>query len=384
VTGEVYDYMIGLFIVGVIFVSAALVVPNLSYVNLLYVDQQQLRNIALETLKTMLLDTGYPVNWGSWDPFDQDDVQRFGLASSGSSSFYVLDSDKVQRLVEDNPLGSMQYDKIRELMGLNGYGFSVRVIPAFNVTWTKNSEVDRNLNFTIGVSLHDGRPTPGAIVDATIVYMTEKANEATLHFDYIEGISTDILGKCTIVETLDVPPGEELKDIIVVFEATVADVATVIATYQKSTEFARILKIVTVGENVTLTIPPDEQPNDARWVDNLIVFSGDLESGFEAVSLHNGTRSNDDKLTWGLGYKVWERSFKDLKRNKPIILIGNIWSVQQEEGRRSHLVMSPSLQGYSLYYGCSEPSGTTVTVDRNVIISGMTYLVEMILWKEIL
>ena len=53
-SGEAYDYLMGLVIMGMIFVSAALVVPNLSYVNLLYVDQQQLRNVAQETLKIII------------------------------------------------------------------------------------------------------------------------------------------------------------------------------------------------------------------------------------------------------------------------------------------------------------------------------------------
>ena len=99
--GTVYDYLMAIVIVGVIFVAAVVVVPNASNMNLLYVDQQQLRNVALEALKAMLLDTGYPVNWGSQDPFDQNSIQRFGLAYSGTSSFYVLDPEKAQRLAID-------------------------------------------------------------------------------------------------------------------------------------------------------------------------------------------------------------------------------------------------------------------------------------------
>jgi hypothetical protein len=98
--------MIGLIVVGIAMSSAIVIIPNLSYVNLLYVNQQQLRNIALDTMKAMLLDTGYPNNWGSTYDFDQDQVERFGLALAGSSSFYVLDSEKVQRTVI---IGGMTY-----------------------------------------------------------------------------------------------------------------------------------------------------------------------------------------------------------------------------------------------------------------------------------
>jgi len=117
------------------------VVPNLSYVNLLYVDQQQLRNMALETMKAILLQTGFPTNWGSEDPFNQDNVSRFGLAYAESSSSYVLDSDKVQRLVVDNPVGYVEYDKMRELLGLEGYEFSISILPPFNVTIEENNNL---------------------------------------------------------------------------------------------------------------------------------------------------------------------------------------------------------------------------------------------------
>ncbi len=384
--GEVVDYMMGLVIMGMIFVSAVLVVPNMSYVNLLYVDQQQLRNIAQETLNTMLLDAGYPSDWGSSVSFEQDGVERFGLAYSDSSSFYVLDPDKVQRLIEDNPLGSMEYDKMRELLGLEGYGFSLRLLPPFDVAWTKNSDSDEELDFTLKVLRHDGRPIPGAVAEATMVYSTVKGDEAMIYIDYVDGVSTDLLGECEIVKTLDLQTGEELHDVIVVFEVTVADLATMIATYHKSgsEEFSQILDINTVDDDVVLTIPPKLHLNDARWVDNLIMFNVDFRRGSKATPLHNGTRSNEDKLTWGEGYEVWQRSFGGLKQSNPIIFIGSIWAVEPGVGRRSILVMgpAPNLQGNRVLRFGGDPSGPSVKVDRNVIISGMTYLVDMTFWKE--
>lgn len=164
--GTVYDYLAATIIVGSIFVAAVVVVPNASYMNLLYVDHQQLRNVALETLKTMLLDAGYPENWGSQTPFDQNSVQRFGLAHSGTSSFYVLDSEKVQRLVASNPAGHIDYEVIREKLGLQDYGFCIKIFPLFNVTVDDLSE-GSELLFDINVRFNDGRAIPNAAVDAT-------------------------------------------------------------------------------------------------------------------------------------------------------------------------------------------------------------------------
>jgi len=384
--GEIYDYIAGLIAIGVIFVSAVTIIPNMSYVNVLCVDQQQLRNTALATLKAMLLEPGCPADWGTTDPFDQDEVQRFGLAYPLSSSFHVLDPNKVQRLVEENPMGYLEYGKMRELLGLEDYGFSLSILPPFNVTWTKNSEDDLNLDFTVRAVQNDGKPIrPKANVDATIVYATKKSNMAMLYFDFVNGISTNPLGECTITKTLTVPLGEELQDVLVVFRVSVADVATVMAAYQKcqSEEFAEIAEINVVGENITLTIPPDAQPRDARWVDNMIIISGST-----AMFLYNGTRSNDDKLTWGQGYEVWERRFKGLESYNPVLIIGSIWAVEEEEGRAELLVMSPYpnlLGSRVLRYGdASGGRGAdfTVKLQRAVVISRMTYIAELTLWKE--
>jgi len=53
-------------------------------------------------------------------------------------------------------------------------------------------------------------------------------------------------------------------------------------------------------------------------------------------------------------------------------------------GRRPVLVAgpSPSRMGFRVLNYGGTPRGTTARIQRNVIISGMTYIAEMILWKE--
>ena len=120
---EVYDHIVAILVVGVIFVGAVVVLPAMSFANLQAVDQQQLRNTALNVFNALLLDIGEPTNWGSMEPFDINDprVKRFGLASVEDSMFYVLDPDKVQRLVVGNPLNYLEYDRVRELLELENY-----------------------------------------------------------------------------------------------------------------------------------------------------------------------------------------------------------------------------------------------------------------------
>jgi len=374
--GELYDYMIALIITGVIFASAVVVVPNLSYVNLLYVDQQQLRNTALEALKAMFLDPGYPVDWGSQDPFNQEDVQRFGLAYASSNSFYVLDPDKVQRLFMHKELGFVEYNYTRKLLGLEGYGFSLRILPPFNVTFpTKIFEPPR-LEFEVKVSTNDGRPLPNAIVDPTIIYCMQ--TEEDLYIDPVESQRTGALGTCRFVKTLIVQKGK-IVDVIAIFKVTVADLSTVVAI-QATTPQQGIADIFVNGDTIYLMIPEDlppaEQPEEADWIQNIVAYTGTFETLFKG----------SDKITYGQGYKLWSKNFKGLKKSEPDLLILKLWANPKGEGsarRRAVMIVGslPGWIGFGVQYG-GKPQGTTVRVQRSVIISGMTYIAEMILWKE--
>lgn len=377
--GEVYGYIIGLAITGIIFISAVAVVPNLSYVNLLYVDQQQLRNTALETMKAILLQTGSPASWGSEDPFNQDSVSRFGLAYAESSSSYVLDSDKVQRLVVDNPIGYVEYDKMRDLLGLEGYGFSISILQPFNVTIKEVDFEPPDLEFEVKVSDNYGTPVPNAIVDSTIIYSTQEGENSTLHVTIAETAFTGDLGTCEVNETLN--PSEGISDIIVVFEVTVADLATIFVTYQKNPP-DDIANVNLVGDNLILTVP-DATPRGARWVDNVVMYGEE-----KLTFLYNGTRSNEDKLTYGEGYKVWTESFNDLQYHNPTLLIFNFFAVDPGPSARREILVAgpyPNWMGSRViqYGGALEHTGkTAVNLHRTVIISGMTYIIELTLWKE--
>jgi len=381
--GDPYDYIAALAVIGVVFVSAVLVIPSMNYVSLLQVDQQQLRNVAEQIFKTMLLEPGYPSDWGLADPFDQDSVDRIGLASE-NSTLYVLDSDKVQRLVTDNPIGYVEYDKTRELLGLEGYGFSLSIVPPFNATVENNqfevtpSRIDLKLEVT--VLYVDGGPVPNAAVESTIIYTTKKG-ENSAFYAIVERGSTDPLGVCIAEKHMNAPSGEQFSDIIVVFRVSVASVASMLAVYQRVPP-NNIANINYAGDNIILTVP-EITPRGARWVDNIIEF--DWES---FVSMYNGTRSNDDKLTYGEGYKVWSRTFRGLKHGVPSLLIMGFWAVEESEGRRCILIAGPNPNWFGsrvLQYGDPERAkgaNCVVKLQRNVVISGMTYLAEMMVWKE--
>ena len=385
--GALYDYLIGLTIMGVIFISAIFVVPQISYVNLLHLDQQQLRNIATQTLKTVLLQTGYPADWGTADPFDQDGVKRFGLAESNSSSFYVLDSDKVQRLVSDNPLGYIEYDEMRELLGLEDYGFSIRIMPPFKVV-VNDEDFDGESNpITVGnltdgvevlVTSNAGHPIPEASVEATLLYVLDKDKDS--FYTVRTSNSTNELGKC-IIKPVFPPEPEDISDFVLVFKTSVADVATVSSSYMEGFNQQHVMNASIVGENITLVIPegPGWEKGSAgvRWVKSVVVVN---EDGCWAI--YNGTQQ-DDKITWGAAYWCWTKLVSGLSYYNPLFIIFNL-NVPNPRRLIFFLGPEPNWSGSKVlhYGGMPASSGSAVKVQRNVVISGMIYTVELTMWKE--
>ena len=378
----VYDHIFAIIIVGIIFVSAVVALPAMSLINIKAVDQQQLRNIALNVFNALLLDTGEPANWGSFLDFQMNDprIKRFGLASAEDSAFYVLDPDKVQRLVVGNPLNYVDYNRVRELLGLQGYGFKLRIIPPFNVTNVDGTPIrekspiiiqSKQLNYSIKVSYLDGTPIPNAQVHAIIIY-TEGSN---FGITSRPPVFTNALGICSDTATLNFVP----KHVVVVLRVTVADVATITVTFG-DTPPDDIAKINFVGDEIILTMP-DATPRGARWIDNIIPVTSDDDIEF----LYNGTRRNEDKLNYG-AFKVWSKSFNGLKKRNPVVFIFNFWAVIKGEGRQEVLIAGPyhNLFGHTIfeYGGTPEDSSSAVKIRRSVIIAGMTYIAELWLWKE--
>jgi len=392
-SGNIYDFIAALLVTSIVFTTAVFAIPRIVYVNILAVDQQQLRNTGTEVFNVMLLETGYPSDWGSVlnsnYQFDQNVVSRFGLASSEDSSFYILDPEKVQRLVTDDPVGSISYNKVRSLLGIEDYGFTLRIIPPFNATLMKDKfEMNANslnLEFNVKVSYNDERPIAGATVESTIIYMTQSGSTARLYAAKHQE-STDPVGLCNIEQLINAQSGETMTSAIAVFKVTVADLASITLTYQ-SVPPNNVAEINIVGDEVFLSIPdePPSPPNNARWIDYVILFD---ENTFSF--LHNGTRSKDDLINYGKGspFKIWNKNFPGLHFSDQAFLLFSFWTVLPGGGRTSVLIAGPNpnwLGSRILQYGdAAGPRGgaSTLKLQRSVFISGMTYIAELTFWKE--
>jgi len=388
--GELYDYMIGIVVVGVIFTSAVFAIPAISYVNLRQVDQQQLRNTALNVFNTMLLGTGRPSDWGHMWPFNQSNVKNFGLASSEESSLYVLDTDKVQRLDQDSPLGYMEYQYVRDLLGLEDYGFCLTVFRPFTVKASINlsDEKPPRVEFAVDVTRsEDGRPIPNALVSATILVSAQNIlNPKDDPIAVVTGTKiffTNFLGKCGGNQTVNIDTKiYDPTTALVVLRITVAGITSVIVK-QTDEENQNLLKINTFGDTVTLTFKGLSQ-KDAQGVRRVYDI---LTYNFEEIMpIYDGRDEPQTSqiINAGEKYDWWNMTFPGLSALDPALLL---FVVRVPNPTRTVIVAGPFSFWESsklLSYGpdSEQFSNVAIKLRRFVVISGITYIAELTLWKE--
>jgi len=391
--GELYDYMIGIVVVGVIFTSAVFAIPAISYVNLLQVDQQQLRNTALNVFNAMLLGTGSPSDWGSTFPFDQNNVEAFGLALSEEPSLYILDTDKVQRLDQDSP-GHIEYQRVRDLLNLKSHGFSVSIFRPFTVNALLNITGEKTTNPCIGFAVNvtrneDGRPIPNAQVSCTTV-VTASHSKGAPSGEPIAVIispktySTDMLGHCEANEFVSIPDGYGVTDALSVLEISVAGMKTMVLARARDEPLQDFVKIYTFGDTITLKVRNEflEKGGGERRIRDISSYN----YGEQLMQIFDGSGGNppDLKITPGVGYEVWNMTFPGLKATNPFLLL---FTLRVKNPDRLVIIVGPfslfeSSKVFSFGPDPEQIGGVVVKLRRYVVFSGMTFIAELTLWKE--
>lgn len=387
--GELYDYMIGIVVVGVIFTSAVFAIPAISYVNLLQVDQQQLRNTALNVFNAMLLGTGSPSNWGSTFPFDQNNVEAFGLDLSEESSLYILDTDKLQRLDKESP-GYIEYAYVRELLGLEEYGFSLSIFRPYTVDWDLQiNNAPTSVWFAVNVTRsEDRRPIPNAQVSVTILCTAknpDKVNEPLVNVTRPNTLFTDALGGCEGTQPIQIPPLYTLETAIAIMRITVAGISTMVMA-QQDQRVQNIMKINTFGDTIVLSFRGElTDTSSARWVHNIMSYNYDET----LTDVYEGGNGNEDKVTEGYGYVFWNQTFPGLTAMDPALLLFlvSVTLGAGEGGRKTVIVAGPfslweSSKIFSFGPYSEQVHDVEVKLRRYVVFSGITYIAELNLWKE--
>jgi hypothetical protein len=364
--------------------------PALNYSNLQTVDQQQLKNTALNVFDSMLLSPGSPSNWGSTDPteWNQNNVELFGLSSTSALSKYVLDSDKVQRLDPLNP-AVMEYNRVKDLLGLQGYDFRLSIFRPFSVKWTLNL-TNSAVMFSVKVArTEDGTPIPNAAVKVTTMITATKLSQTNTS-DLISKAfdpkyyTTDVKGTCqdTIPTNL---ASYSIQYAVAIIEVTVGGLSTTVVA-QNDNSITEFVKINTFGDTVTLSFR-DELSNEETSSERRImeIDAYDFENLYK---IFDGTTSNptDIKVVQGTGYEYWSMQFPSLRTLNPTVLLFVMQLTLKGAGRVLVLIAGPfSFGGSEEIFGYGpEPGAENViaVLTRLVVISDMTYVAKIAFWKD--
>jgi len=401
--GQLYDYIIAVVATGVIVISSITAVTNFNFGKMLYNDEQQLIQVAMNILNTLLLDPGDPHDWGLRYSVDEENVRvflneseirRFGLAQSGSSTTYVLDPNKVSWLVGDTPYGEglqlISYERVRDLLGLQGYGFSIRIISPLVVSVSGLEEKlndalngeSTDISFSVSVKRYsDLSSVPNAKVTVTILY-SKKERDTFLTYPIQASNFTDKFGECHISGlTVEAP----ISFIVAILQVNAANLSSV-STFYAGAPPGYAAGINILQEYLILTHPKKiGNPNEARFIQNICL----LKKSGKLVVVYNSTGSNDI-LNWG-SLDNWVRLVEGLSDNDVSLIIVTISAHPPEPpgagGRRQGvLVVGPYPACFGsrvISYGGVMQQSASVKVSRIVEIGGMLYIFELTVWKEL-
>jgi hypothetical protein len=379
-----YDHIVAIVIVGAIFVSTVVALPALNYANLQTVDQQQLRNTALNVFDSMLLSAGNPSNWGSsGTDFNQNAVDKFGLAYSVPFSKYVLDVDKVQRIDLSNPTGFVEYNRVHELLNLEDYGFQFSILRPFLVNWSLNI-MSNEVHFSVNVTRNEDRtPIPNAEVKVTTTLSVMGGSK----FDIVKcdpiTYFTDARGICEGIQTANVTGG--ITHAVSIMTITVAGMSTTVVA-RTNDPFSELIKINTSGDDIILSLPDELIGNNTRSERRIVQIDVyDSEVLFPLFS-QGDLNPPDIKFTSGEGYEYWTMTYPGLKYMDPTALLFWVELTLKHHGRVL-VLLAGSLDFMAeqeiLSLGPNpENKNPIVVIRRLVVISDMTYVAQIAFWRD--
>ena len=382
-----YEHIVIILLVGVIFVGTVVALPAMNYSTFQAVDVQQLKNTALNVLDSMLLGVGSPSNWGS-DP--DMEITEFGLAYPSSFSKYVLDSDKVQRLDINNPY-HLSSEQVQDLLKLQGYGFNITfyrpftTIPLLQINRTTN---EINFGATV-IRTQDGTPVPNAEITITLFQSSISSFGNTTIGPY----KTDSAGK--YYDSLQIDGG--ILSVIAIMEITAGGMSTIVTEQDGYVNLDDFIKMSTSGDIVTLYIGDEDGlkqnysiPQASRVVTNAWAYSsgilypleiegsGHVNFGSQLCEFESPGLSELDATALMIRLEVTIPKDRRVELGMPD-------DISSSAGIPVYIVGALSFDSFEkiLDFGYTpQANNIVVTTRRFVVISGMTYIVELGLWKE--
>ncbi|RLE84521.1 MAG: hypothetical protein DRJ67_10410, partial [Thermoprotei archaeon] len=196
-------------------VAVVLVLSTLSSMHTLVqgvklMESEQLYTVAERVLNKVLLTPGRPINWGTDLTITEDNMTDFGLALAGSHEPYVLDPDKLMRLVNYSWFGNPAFldpRHVASLLKLEGYGFMLEFAPLFTLRATPLA-VDPDTGVAVQLDVtainYEGEPLANVNVTGLLLVLYSEGgcgsstsvdvNHALLRDNEVTGID----GSCTL------------------------------------------------------------------------------------------------------------------------------------------------------------------------------------------
>ena len=140
-----------------------------------------------------------------------------------------------------------------------------------------------------------------------------------------------------------------------------------------------------IGDTVTVWIPESEHPSE-RVIHNVTVVTANDVWNYPGLGCG---RLPEDQMTHGEGFAEWMQNFPGISYEDALFLIFNIWT--QEDTGAKHFVLFATSPMLDIRSGLLQLEGqpsqsvssTAIKLSRSVEIADMTYIFEILIWKEV-
>lgn len=357
---QIYEYLFtGVLIISIL-IASSIMVTTLSGPPISASQKDQLKITAEKIMTQILLDPGYPYNWGS-DNTSSENLRIFGLAKYGETSrgAYILDPDKVSRL--NSAIGSQWVNPsyAANLLNLGNdsaralgqdYGFTLEFNETMGITFV---ELSPDV-YSIKITADYNQPIINAHVTAELYYVNESAKIA-----YKGPISNTTLydGTCNLnFSSINPNTTQSAKALIVIADYYGAHMAKIYA------EESNVTTAYLLGRSlIASTGNPYVVPNGA---DSLEVVLTKTDQGFMMQRFFVQNVGSPSNFT-----------LNSLPEPSAIAVM----AVTQE----AHLLVA--FRDFSAISYRSIPAVQSAafaySIERTVLISGSTYTATLYFWR---
>ncbi len=350
---DIYEYLFVAIIIIAMLVASTAMVDILSKPARDASEKEQLKVTAQKIMTQILLDPGFPFDWGS---NLNGQPSMFGLGKYGETSreAYVLDPDKVQRLNTQIGVNRVPPSIALQLLNLgHDYGFNIEFSENLHITYARISNAAEEYKITV-TSYFDRMPLANTKIAAAL-YDTQAENITR------RGSASNITGfdgTCDI--NFNLPIGSQRETMIV------------LAEYYG----AHATKIFPLGSD---------------YVQGYL-FSNQVISNTE-YSLYHANQAPAAKealmMKQDENYTISEFDAGEADSTGSLVLEGEVEpsavavlaSVKDQADNASMLVAYRDLTiNYTSIEGVRS-TASSYSLERTVLIAGTTYTVTLYLWR---